>query len=93
MWGKEDPDGITREMRRTISDIRTRATIKEVFNYKLSKTYRISEKGNKAILNWKRKKYTKVDLLALYEYYQRIQNIILIIDNSRLGIYTYRNYI
>lgn len=56
MWGKEDPDGITRETRRTISDIRTRATIKEVFNYKLSKTYRISEKGNKAILNWKRKK-------------------------------------
>lgn len=88
---KENPDGITRETRRTISF--EREQLKEVFNYKLSKTYRISEKGNKAILNWKRKKYTKVDLLALYEYYQKIQNIILIINNSRLGVYTYRNYI
>lgn len=92
MWEKKiNLDGITRKMRRTISF--EWEQLKEVFNYKLSKTYRISEKGNKAILNWKRKKYTKVDLLALYEYYQKIQNIILIINNSRLGIYTYRNYI
>lgn len=59
MWGKKiNLDGITREMRRTISF--EWEQLKEVFNYKLSKTYRISEKGNKAILNWKRKKYTKV---------------------------------
>lgn len=45
---RENPDG-TRETRRTISF--EREQLKEVFNYKLSKTYRISEKGNKAILN------------------------------------------
>lgn len=38
---------------------------KEVFNYRLSKTYRISEKGNKSYIELKKKRYDKVDLLAL----------------------------
>lgn len=47
----------TCKTRRMISFERaTKGKKKEVFNYKLSKTYRISEKGNKAVIELKKKK-------------------------------------